>query len=243
MTDTQQILQTRMRLRNVQPHLVLSAHVRVWDVPTRLFHWMIVLLLACSWYSVDHGLMTLHLWSGAILLILLLFRIAWGIVGSTTARFSDFLHRPNTVIGYFKALLSHDKPLYAGHNPAGGLMVTTLIAALLAQVIAGLFSNDGIGFHGPLAFWVSADTSDRLTQLHGLLFNVILLLAWMHVVAVGFYLLVKGENLVKPMVTGYKHRDHLPRQLNLEFVHWAIALVVLAATTGVVLWLLFWSRT
>lgn len=228
-------------MRPLKPHrsAFLPAYVRVWDTPTRLFHWAIVLLMACSWYSVDRGLMTLHLWSGSILLTLLLFRIAWGIVGSTTARFSDFLHRPNTVIGYFKALMSHDKPRYAGHNPAGGLMVTALMTVLFAQVATGLFSNDGLRFHGPLALWVSTGTSDRLTELHGALFNVILLLVWMHLVAVGFYLLVKGENLVKPMVTGYKHRDHLPRQMNLKFVHWAVALAVLAAAASVVGWVLF----
>jgi len=230
--------QIPMQPRNLRSHSLPSPHVRVWDAPTRLFHWTIVSLVGCSWYSADQGLMTLHLWSGLILLTLLLFRIAWGIVGSTTARFSDFLHSPSTVIGYLKALMSNRKPLYVGHNPAGGLMVAALITVLLAQVATGLFANDGVRFHGPLALWVSTDISDRLTQLHGLVFNAILLLVWMHLVAVFFYLLVKGDNLVKPMVTGYKHRHHLPQQLNLKFVHWAIALVVLAAAAGVVGWIL-----
>lgn len=228
-----------MQPRDLRSHSRPSPSVRVWDAPTRLFHWIVVSLLACSWYSADQGLMTVHLWSGSILLTLVLFRIVWGIVGSTTARFSDFLHPPRAVIGYFKALMSNRKPLYAGHNPAGGLMATALITALLAQIATGLFSNDGLRFHGPLALWVTADISDRLTELHGMLFNIILLLVWMHLVAVGFYWLVKGENLVKPMVTGYKYRDHLPRELNLEFVHWAIALVVLMAVAGIVGWILF----
>jgi cytochrome b len=225
-----------MRPRNPQPH-PLPAHVRVWDAPTRLFHWMVVSLVGCSWYSADHGFMTLHLWSGSLLLTLLLFRIAWGIVGSTTARFRDFLGPPTKVIGYFKALASDKKPLYAGHNPAGGLMVTALITMLLAQVATGLFSNDGIRFHGPLAFWVSTESSDFLTELHGTLFNVILLLVWLHLVAVFFYMFVKGEDLVKPMLTGYKHRAHLPERLNLQFVHWTVALAVLVAAAGVVGWI------
>lgn len=188
-------------------------------------------------------MMTVHLWSGVILLTLLLFRIAWGIVGSTTARFSDFLRPPGTVIAYFKALSGDTKPLYAGHNPAGGLMVTVLIAVLLAQVATGLVSNDGIRFHGPLAFGVSSETSDRMTELHGTLFNVILVLIWVHLVAVFFYWIVKGENLVKPMMTGYKHRDHLPNPLSLRHVHWTVALVVLTAIAGVVGWFLFGPPT
>jgi len=222
----------------MQNHL-LPFHVRVWDVPTRLFHWTIVALVACSWYSADNGLMKVHLWSGSLLLTLLLFRIAWGFFGSTTARFSNFLHLPPKVFGYLKAVMSNNKPRYAGHNPAGGLMVTALITMLLAQVATGLFSNDGIRFNAPLALSVSADMSDRFTELHGILFNAILLLVWMHLVAVFFYLFVKEENLIKPMMTGYKHRDHLPPQLNLKFVHWAIALGVLAAAAAMVGSILF----
>jgi cytochrome b len=211
---------------------VAAPYIRVWDVPTRLFHWTMASLVGISWYSGSQGLMKLHLWSGLTLLALLLFRIAWGVVGSTTARFSDFVAGPRKVGNYFRVLMTDNKPLYAGHNPAGGLMVMALIAVLLAQAITGLFSNDGIRFNGPLALWVSTDISDRLAEVHGILFNVILLLVWMHLVAVFFYLFVKGENLLKPMLTGYKHRAHLPAKLNLKFAHWAIALVALAAAAA-----------
>lgn len=220
---------------------MLPPQVRVWDAPTRLFHWSVVSLTACSWYSVDQGLMRLHLWSGSTLLALILFRITWGLIGSTTARFSDFLHRPKKVMAYLKALAHREKLHYAGHNPAGGLMVAALLTMLLAQAITGLFSNDGVRFQGPLALWVSTDTSDGLTQLHGYFFDVILLLVWTHLVAVFFYLLVRGENLVKPMVTGYKHRDHLPHSLTLKFGHWALALAVLAASAAIVGWILFYT--
>jgi cytochrome b len=212
----------------------LTAHVRVWDWSTRLFHWAVVSLVSFSWYTGDQGLMTPHVWSGLALLTLLLFRIVWGLLGSTTARFSDFVAGPGEVSNYFKALMNDSKPLYAGHNPAGGLMVIALIAVLLAQAATGLFSNDGIRFNGPLALWVSTDMSDRLTELHGILFNVILSLVWIHLVAVFFYLFVQGENLVKPMMTGYKHRDHLPPEPKLEFAHWAVALAALAAAASVV---------
>ena len=212
--------------------------VRVWDIPTRLFHWSVVVLLCVSWFSADQGYMRVHLVSGLTLLALLLFRIAWGLVGSTTARFSNFLHPPRRVMGYLKGLAGGDKIFYAGHNPAGGLMVLALIAVLLAQVATGLFANDGVRFSGPLALLVSEDTSSLITGIHGLIFDLILLLVWCHIVAVGFYLLVKGDNLVWPMVTGKKHRAHLPAELNIAFTRLYIALLLLAISAGIAAWIM-----
>ena len=215
-----------------------ETRVRVWDIPIRLFHWSVVVLLCVSWFSADQGYMRVHLVSGLTLLALLLFRIAWGLVGSTTARFSNFLHPPRRVMGYLKGLAGGDKIFYAGHNPAGGLMVLALIAVLLAQVATGLFANDGVRFSGPLALLVSEETSSLITGIHGLIFNLILILVWCHVVAVGFYLLVKGDNLVWPMVTGKKHRAHLPAELNIAFTRLYIALLLLAVSAGIAAWIM-----
>ncbi|MEO8300340.1 MAG: cytochrome b/b6 domain-containing protein [Rhizomicrobium sp.] len=212
--------------------------VRVWDIPTRLFHWSIVLLLGVSWVSADQGYMRVHLVSGLALLSLLLFRIAWGLVGSTTARFSNFLHPPRRVVGYLKGLAGGDRIFHAGHNPAGGWMVLALIAVLLAQVATGLFANDGVRFSGPLALLVSEDISSRITGIHGLIFDLILVLVWCHVVAVGFYLLVKGDNLVWPMVTGKKRRAQLPAELNIAFTRLYIALLLLAVSAGIAAWIM-----
>jgi len=213
-------------------------HVRVWDIPIRLFHWSVVALLCVSWFSADQGYMRVHLVSGLTLLSLLLFRIAWGLVGSTTARFSNFLHPPRRVVGYLRDLAGGSKIFHAGHNPAGGWMVLALIAVLLAQVATGLFANDGVRFHGPLALLVSEDASTRLTDIHGLIFDLILILVWCHVVAVGFYLLVKGDNLVWPMVTGKKHRTRLPAELNIAFTRLYIALLLLAVSAGIAAWIM-----
>jgi len=212
-------------------------HVRVWDLPTRLFHWSIVALVFVSWLSADQGLMTIHLWSGSALLALLLFRIGWGVVGSTTSRFRDFLHPPRKVAGYLKAMAGGEKPLHAGHNPAGGLMVVALIAILLAQALTGLFANDGLHFSGPFANWVSEETSVQATTIHGAIFNVLLLLIWCHVVAVGFYLFVKGDNLVRPMFTGKKPHSHVPAGLTLNFTRLYVALLLLVLTAGIVVWI------
>jgi len=212
--------------------------VPVWDIPTRLFHWSVVLLVCVSWFSADQGYMRVHLVSGLTLLSLLLFRIAWGLVGSTTARFSNFLHPPRRVVGYLKGLAGGDKIFYAGHNPAGGLMVLALIAVLLAQVATGLFANDGVRFSGPLALLVREETSSLITGIHGLIFDLILILVWCHVVAVGFYLLVKGDNLVWPMVTGKKHRARVPAELNIVFTRLYIALLLLAVSAGIAAWIM-----
>src|SRR5580698_10065108 len=109
-------------------------HIRVWDIPTRLFHWSIVALVIVSWFSADQAYMSVHLWSGLTLLALLLFRLGWGVLGSSTSRFSDFLHPPHKVIAYLRTQARGARILHAGHNPAGGLMVVVLLAVLLAQV-------------------------------------------------------------------------------------------------------------
>lgn len=212
-----------------------SQRVRVWDVPTRLFHWSIVFLIIISWLSADQGYMRVHLWSGMTLLSLLLFRIGWGLIGSTTSRFRDFLHSPRQIIAYFSP---HARSLYAGHNPAGGLMVVVLLVALLGQVTTGLFANDGLKFVGPLALLVSDDASDRLTRVHGLIFDIILALIWLHLVAVGFYYFVKGQNLVAPMMNGWKHRRNVPDEIAIKFVHPALALGLLLISAATVAWIL-----
>lgn len=228
-----------MRNLDVVSQSLAVVRVRVWDIPTRLFHWSIVCLIAFSWYTADRGLMQWHLWSGSILLALILFRIVWGFVGSTTARFGDFLRAPSAVVGYFKAMMSGNRQHHAGHNPAGGWMVALFMAILLSQAVTGMLGNDGVKFQGPLALWVSSDFSDRMTELHGLQFNVILLLIWAHLVAVFFYWFVQGENLVKPMVTGYKHSDCLPSGSDLKFAPWSLALGLLATSAALVGWIVF----
>lgn len=208
--------------------------IKVWDAPTRLFHWSVVCLVAASWFTADQSYMKAHLWSGLMLLALLLFRIVWGFLGSTTARFRNFLHSPSKVFSYIKAIVRHEKQLHAGHNPAGGLMVITLLTILLTQVVTGLFANDGGQFHGPLALQISSSASDQFSQLHRWLFNGILFLIWTHLVAIFFYLCVKRENLIGSMVTGYKSLEDLPPKLRLKFTNSAVALAILATVSGLV---------
>lgn len=187
--------------------------VRVWDLPIRLFHWTLAILLAVSYFSGRAGeaWMNLHFWSGYAILTLLLFRIAWGFVGSTTARFSNFVRGPVAAASYLKDLILGRSSYDPGHNPAGGLMVVVLILAVLAQVTAGLFSADtDMGLvNGPLANLVADRWVDRLTAFHSYWVNVLIALVAIHVLAVLVYLVWKRQNLIGPMVTGRKPEEQV----------------------------------
>ena len=162
---------------------------RVWDLPVRLFHWTLVVLMTVSYFTGQAGgdWMKFHFWSGYAILTLLLFRIAWGFVGSTTARFSNFVKGPDGVPSPISAsCCSARRPRDAGHNPVGGAMVVVLLFAVLAQVVAGLFSadTDTGTVTGPLAHLVADKWIDRATALPRKFWvNVLLVLVALHVLA------------------------------------------------------------
>ncbi|NJN46399.1 MAG: cytochrome B [Candidatus Competibacteraceae bacterium] len=180
--------------------------VPVWDWPVRLFHWAVVVLVVVSVVSGRSGgnAMVYHMYSGYTLLGLVLFRLLWGIFGSTYARFSQFVRGPRSILHYAKTLFKRTPSYTLGHNPLGGLMVVVLLLALLVQAGTGLFANDDIFIEGPLATLVSKDTSDWLTGIHEININLLFVLIGLHVLAVLYYLLYKRENLIAPMVNGNK---------------------------------------
>jgi cytochrome b len=186
----------------------------VWDLPTRLFHWLLVVLVAVSFTTgvIGGNAMTYHECSGFAILVLLVFRIVWGFVGSRTSRFSDFVKGPAAVWRYSAALFRGDSERYLGHNPMGGWSVLALLLAMLIQVVTGLFANDDIITEGPLFMWVSEPVSDWLTRVHRINRFLVVALVATHLSAVLFYLWGKGENLIKPMITGKKvwHGDRTP---------------------------------
>lgn len=192
--------------------------VFVWDLPLRLFHWSLPLLLIVLYVTaevMDDGIET-HALAGYALLALLLFRLLWGFVGGTYARFAEFLRGPQAVLRYTRTLPTKAMDPYAGHTPLGGWVMLVLLAGLLLQAVLGLFSNDDILFDGPLRRLVSKEMSDTLTALHAELFPVLLGLIILHIGAVLYYRLRKGENLVSAMITGYKklpaEADAVPSQ-------------------------------
>jgi cytochrome b len=182
--------------------------IRVWDLPVRLFHWTLVLLMVVSYFTGRWGgdWMKFHFWSGYTILTLILFRFAWGFVGSTTARFSSFVKGPAAGIAHLRELLGRHAPHDIGHNPIGGLMVVVLLLAVLAQVTAGLFSadTDTGTVTGPLAHLVADKWIEKATSFHAYWVNVLLILIGLHVVAAFAFLFLKRQNLIRAMVTGHK---------------------------------------
>ncbi len=209
--------------------------MRVWDAPTRLFHWAIVLLVAFSYVCAQREWTQLHFLSGYVVLALLLFRLAWGFVGSETSRFRQFLRSPIAGLRHLAAFGKREPDTEIGHNAAGGWMVLAMLLALLVQVGSGLFSNNDIDAKGPLAHRVSKATSDWLSGLHATSFYVLLGLVALHVVAIVAYAVFKRHDLLRAMVTGKKR---LPANLRQpRFASPVLAAAILAVAAGAV-WLL-----
>ncbi|HSM89765.1 MAG TPA: cytochrome b/b6 domain-containing protein, partial [Desulfobacterales bacterium] len=183
--------------------------VLVWDLPTRLFHWLLVALVAVSFASGKIGCnaMPYHERCGEVILALLIFRVAWGFIGSSPSRFRTFLAGPATVLRYALTLFRREPDHYLSHNPLGGWSVMAMLLAMLIQAATGLFANDDIATTGPLYKWVSKAASDRLTAIHHLNHDVLITIIAVHFAAVLFHLIYKKENLILPMITGIKQRE------------------------------------
>jgi cytochrome b len=174
--------------------------VKVWDLPTRLFHWLIVLLVALSWWSAETGRMDWHYRSGLAALVLLTFRLLWGFVGASTARFSHFVKPPAGVLGYLRRQAG--TPYAAGHSPLGGYSVIAMLLALMVQIGTGFFAVDVDGLEsGPLSSLVSFGQGRVAADVHENSFSVLQVLIVLHLLAIAYYRL-RGRKLILPMVTG-----------------------------------------
>lgn len=176
-----------------------NSTTRVWDAPTRLFHWALVGLFAFSWWSAENGEMEWHLLSGTAMLGLILFRLVWGVIGGSTARFSGILRSPVAALEYVRG----KAPPRAGHNPLGGYSVIAMLLLLVTQVGTGLFAVDVDGIEsGPLSPLVSFDQGRQASAIHELSFNLLLALIGLHILTIIFYRVARRRNLVIPMITG-----------------------------------------
>ena len=203
----------------------------VWDLPTRLFHWLLAALIAFSWWSVHNEHTDWHIWSGCAILALLIFRLLWGFVGSSTARFSSFVRGPASVIQHLKGKWNG-----IGHTPLGALSVLAMIVAIAIQVGLGLIAEDEDGLYaGPLAGLVSIDRSDQARDLHELWFNVILGLIVLHVAAIIYYRL-RGRRLTLPMITGRARLE--PGTEPMRAGKWWVVLICLAVAIAVTRWVI-----
>lgn len=183
--------------------------VYVWDLPTRLCHWALAACVACAFATgfIGGNLIALHAKAGIAIVGLVAFRIVWGLVGSTYARFGSFVRGPAAIR---EALAGRWQGV--GHNPLGALSVLGLLALVAFQLATGLFANDDITFNGPLYALVSKDTSDLLTALHHRSVWVLGGLIALHLAAIAFYVRVKKDNLVLPMLTGWKDEPAAPAE-------------------------------
>jgi cytochrome b len=182
-------------------NITMEARVPVWDLAVRLSHWLLALAVVVAFVTVKIGgnLMVWHGRAGLAVLGLVVFRIVWGFIGSTHARFTSFVRGPAAIRDYLRGQWSG-----VGHNPLGALAVVSLLALFLVQATTGLFANDDISYQGHLYALVSDAVSSRLTGIHKLFEPLLIGLVAIHVAAIGYYLRIKKTNLVKPMITGWK---------------------------------------
>ena len=187
----------------------MKQKIKVWDAPTRLFHWLLVLLMGFMWYSATQGgdMLVWHLRGGLFMLALVVFRLCWGIWGSDTAKFSRFVRPFSEIRLYTQGQMSEDE--LVGHNPLGALMVIALLAALVFQTATGLFAADENTFtnSGFLNHLVSEHAGTLARKIHVNFFNILAVLAAVHIAAVLLYRFVKKQDLITPMINGFKTID------------------------------------
>jgi cytochrome b len=219
--------------------------VRVWDLPTRLFHWVLVLLIAMQYATGQFGLLDMrwHYWIGYATLALIVFRVLWGLAGSQTSRFSGFLRGPSAVLRHALAYFQESPrnrpaPDVPGHNPLGGWSVLAMLVCVLVQAISGLFASDEITEQGPFADQVAEKIMHLMTRVHDWNQDLLLALIALHIVAVLLHLLLKHDNLILPMLTG---RKSLSGAAPLRFVSNWFALLLLIVSSVIVAVLMYFG--
>jgi cytochrome b len=208
---------------------VTEAGYPLWDLPTRIFHWSLVVAIPLAWWSAENENYSVHEWTGYTIIVLVVSRIAWGFLGSRHSRFRDFLAGPGTVLDYVKG----KGPNPVGHNPLGGWSVMALLALLLMQGVSGLFNSDDVLFSGPFYYAAEGPFRDTMGVVHELAFNTLLGLVVLHILAVLYHQLHRGEKLIQAMLRGRvagREGEAPPKN------GWvALAILVVAAT------LLWWA--
>lgn len=209
--------------------------MRVWDAPTRLFHWTIVILIAVSYFSMKFDYVQVHYLSGYTMMALLLFRLCWGLFGSETSRFRKFMRSPADGFRHLADFPKREPDREVGHNAAGGWMVLFMLLVLAVQVGSGLFAGDPVEGGGPFVDQIARAPQKLLSTIHSINFNVILGLIVLHVVAILAYAIIKRHDLVRPMITGKKRLPANTRQP--RFASSLLALVIVAGA-GLFVWAL-----
>ncbi len=178
--------------------------VLVWDAPVRVFHWLLAALVAAAYATWRLNWMVWHGWIGEAVLALVLFRLLWGFFGGETARFSHFIASPRTAVQHLRHAFRREPDRQVGHNPAGSWMVMLLLALLLAETLTGLYVANDIADVGLLTAAVPAWAADAIESAHSILWDVLLAAIALHVLAIAGFAAIKGQNLLRPMITGRK---------------------------------------
>lgn len=210
-----------------------GVRIALWDLPTRIVHWSLVVLIPFSWWSAENHDLERHRWSGYAILGLLVFRLIWGFVGSSSSRFASFLRGPRAVLAYARGA----RGTVLGHNPMGGWSVVALLTLLIVQVGLGLFASDDDGLEtGPLNHLVSFAVAETITELHEIMFNVLVGFIALHVATVLFYQFVRRDNLIAPMLGGSKLVDAEPAARP-TMARPLVAIVVAVVAFAVMAWI------
>ena len=212
---------------------------RVWDLPVRITHWLLVFGIAGSYATHKLGVayFKYHMWFVYLVVVLAAFRILWGLVGTRHARFASFLRGPRATGAYLLAMLRGNASATPGHNPIGAWMVLFLLFALVAQGVTGLFANDEIFNTGPLYGYISDALSLRLTSWHRRLFDWILIAVVLHVLAVVAHRLLAGHDLIGPMFSGRKPASLVAEHEAISSSRLWLATLLLAGLAATVTWL------
>jgi cytochrome b len=211
--------------------------IRVWDLPTRLFHWLLAICVVALVVTAKvEGGTEWHARIGTTVLALLLFRLVWGFIGGHWSRFSSFAYAPGKVLDYLGGR-GHPDHL-VGHNPLGAASVFAMLLVLLAQATTGLFTDDEAGFTGPLNRFVSTARGLALTSYHRHVGQwLVLALVGLHVAAIGYYQWRKRQRLVRPMITGDKEVAHAAPSARDDAGSRTLAAAVALACAGLVTWI------
>lgn len=212
----------------------------IWDVPLRIFHWLLVVSILGSWYTSnqDNGLIEYHLILGYVALGLIIFRVFWGFLGTTHSRFSHFLPTFSKLVIYVKTFRSNDvSPNHPGHNPMGSLMVVFMLTIIFLQAVSGLFMNDDIYTTGPYYGTLDGNVEAIFVFIHRNSFDFILGAIALHLSAIIFYKVIKKQSLVLPMVTGKKDEPDVSKKDSINHSKIGLAILIAIVVIAFVYWL------
>jgi cytochrome b len=203
----------------------------VWDLPTRVMHWLLAGFIGLCWWSGINNELEYHLYSGYAVLWIVFLRLFWGVAGSSTSKFANFIRGPKAIFDYVRTLPKRTSEHSFGHNPLGALSVLLLLGTVLSVAGVGLFAVDVDGLYsGPLSGFVSFRLGRHLAHLHYKVFNLLLAVIALHLAAVAFYYVYKGHNLVSPMITGRIEAEVAPPADMMIAPAWRLAIGVIFAS-------------